>query len=394
MAVRISVVMANYNGAAYLAEALDSVVQQEFDDYEFIIVDDASTDDSCDIIADYHCRFPEKIRTIFQETNGGQGAAFNAGFARAQGELISLIDSDDVWFPNKLSRVAHSFGDPERVALHQHNLYYLKDGQVTDEAFREILAVGDYFAYSKRRKQIPQFAPSTGLTFSRRALEQVLPIPEQFRVCADGYLTRTAFCFGEVVATNAFLGAYRVHGANQTCQNPQFNSMNYINNLLIPTLNDFYRQKGIDLEFPASVYSIEAIRQLLGSFELNAGDRVLLIRCAPLDIVSQLLRELLEVHLGIFVDVLTQEEFASHFTSERVRPIIINDGPMSYESLGNETHAAIQANEYALGIVPYNTDHGGFYANVHALLDRFTTSRRFVGIGADGSLHTMWWLEE
>ena len=396
MAVRFSVVLANYNGAAYLADAIDSVLHQEYDNYEFIIVDDASTDASREIIADYQGQFPERIKTVFQKSNGGQGPAFNAGFAVAQGELISLIDSDDVWFPEKLATVDRTFGDPGRVAVHQHNLHYLKNGKVTDEAFREILTVGDYFSFCRRRRQLPQFAPSAGLTFSRRALEQVLPIPDAFRICADGYLTRTAFCFGEVASINDFLAAYRVHGKNSTFQNPQFNSVNYINNLLVPTLNAFYRERGIDLKFPASVYSIEAIRQLLGSFELKAGERVLLIRCAPLDIVSQLLSELLEVHPAISIDILTQKEFAAHFQGDRqggrVRPLVINDGPMSYENLGEEAVRTTQENDYALGIVPYNTDHGGFYANVHAMLGHFTTCRRFVGIGADGSLHQMWWL--
>ena len=76
----------------------------------------------------------------------GQGEGFNRGVAIARGRLISLIDSDDLWFPQKLATVVRDFGDGNTVALHQHNLQLLRQGRVTEEPFRATLAVGDGYA--------------------------------------------------------------------------------------------------------------------------------------------------------------------------------------------------------------------------------------------------------
>ena len=78
---------------------------------------------------------------------------------------------------------------------------------------------------------------------------------------------------------------------------------------------------------------------------------------------------------------------------KRIRPILVDEGPMSPESLGEEVLDKIRSRKYAMGIVPYNTDHGGFYGNIHALLKHLADCR-FIGIGTDGSLHEMWWLAE
>jgi len=93
----VSVVIPVYNAEPFLREALDSVLAQDYEPFEVIVVDDGSTDGSGTIARSY----PE-VRYLRQE-NQGPAVARNAGIAAAQGEFLAFFDADDVMLPNKLS---------------------------------------------------------------------------------------------------------------------------------------------------------------------------------------------------------------------------------------------------------------------------------------------------
>ncbi len=87
----VSIIINNYNYARYLATAIDSALAQTWHPLEVIVVDDGSTDDSWAVIE----RYGERVHAI-RQANGGQGAAYNAGFAASRGEWVIFLDSDDV----------------------------------------------------------------------------------------------------------------------------------------------------------------------------------------------------------------------------------------------------------------------------------------------------------
>ena len=89
----ITVIIGNYNYAHFLEQAIRSVLDQTYENVQLIVVDDGSTDHSRDIIHS----FGDAVQAIFQE-NAGQGAAFNAGLALAQGDIICFLDSDDFYY--------------------------------------------------------------------------------------------------------------------------------------------------------------------------------------------------------------------------------------------------------------------------------------------------------
>ncbi len=95
---RVSVVIPVYNGAAYLAQAIDSVLSQRHADLEVIVIDDGSEDDSAEIAF----RFGASVRCIGQP-HGGAGAARNAGVAVSTGAFLAFLDADDLWTPGKLA---------------------------------------------------------------------------------------------------------------------------------------------------------------------------------------------------------------------------------------------------------------------------------------------------
>jgi len=95
----VSVVIPTYNCARYLPEAIDSVLAQTYRDFEIIVVDDGSTDNTAEVLA----RYGDTI-CVIRQTNQGRSAARNAGILAARGEYIAFLDADDVWLPHKLER--------------------------------------------------------------------------------------------------------------------------------------------------------------------------------------------------------------------------------------------------------------------------------------------------
>lgn len=101
-----SIVVPVYNVADYLPKCMDSLLGQDFDDFEIILVDDGATDGKCPALCDqYAAKFPERVRTIHQ-ANGGLGAARNTGLEAAKGEYLFFVDSDDSIAPEALSVLA------------------------------------------------------------------------------------------------------------------------------------------------------------------------------------------------------------------------------------------------------------------------------------------------
>lgn len=106
----VSVIMPVYNGRAYLRDAVDSVLAQSYRDFELIAIDDGSTDDSPQILAEYGDRI-----VLVQDGRGGSAAiARNKGLRVARGRFVAFIDQDDLWLPEKLARqVAFMDAHPE-----------------------------------------------------------------------------------------------------------------------------------------------------------------------------------------------------------------------------------------------------------------------------------------
>src|SRR5689334_2160139 len=102
----VSVVIPTYNRAELVGEAIDSVLGQSRPPLEVIVVDDGSTDDTADVVGRYGARV-----VYLRQPNCGPATARNVGVARARGDLIALLDSDDRWLPRKLELQVPLFAD-------------------------------------------------------------------------------------------------------------------------------------------------------------------------------------------------------------------------------------------------------------------------------------------
>ena len=99
MAVQVTVLMSVYNSAAYLREAVESMLAQTFINFEFLIINDASTDQSVSILEDYT---DDRIRLVHNKNNLGLAHSLNKGLMLAQGKYVARMDADDVSLPNRL----------------------------------------------------------------------------------------------------------------------------------------------------------------------------------------------------------------------------------------------------------------------------------------------------
>src|ERR1044072_1794023 len=105
----VSVIIPTYNSARFLAESIQSVLGQSFRDFELIVIDDGSTDNTEAVVA----AFPEALRYV-KKANGGPAAARNFGIREARGDFIAFLDADDFWMSDKLAlQVAHFNDHPE-----------------------------------------------------------------------------------------------------------------------------------------------------------------------------------------------------------------------------------------------------------------------------------------
>ena len=112
---KVSVIIATYNRAGLLPRAVNSVLNQTLEEYEIIIVDDASSDDTQQVIAGFN---DHRIRSVRHEVNRGQSVATNTGIARARGEYVTLLDDDDEWPTDRLRRMVAVLDDaPPNVGL-------------------------------------------------------------------------------------------------------------------------------------------------------------------------------------------------------------------------------------------------------------------------------------
>jgi glycosyltransferase involved in cell wall biosynthesis len=205
-----TVLIDTFNYGHYVEEAVSSVLAQDFpmDEREILVVDDGSTDDTAVRLR----RFGKAIRYL-RKPNGGQASAFNYGFAHAQGEVVALLDADDVWVPEKLGCIQEAFKQNPHAGMVYHRLHWWNGSdEVNDD--RYFVDVSGRVPDSRRSLLKYPMASTSCLAFRRAALERLLPVPETLRSQADAYLTALVIFVAPVVAVGAHLGKYRLHGAN------------------------------------------------------------------------------------------------------------------------------------------------------------------------------------
>lgn len=213
----VSIIINNYNYGCFLEDAIDSALNQTYPHVEVILVDDGSTDNSREIIASYG----DRIIPVLKE-NGGQASAFNAGFAACRGDIIFFLDSDDVFYPNKVKEISEVLttkmvNNPCVMVYHLLECVDKNGASLGRRIPKSLYNVpANLYQYACQYKFFPYAAaPTSGIAMSRELAMHIFPIPEKgVRTSADEFIVRPAFLLGEVYGIDCVLSEYRLHGEN------------------------------------------------------------------------------------------------------------------------------------------------------------------------------------
>ena len=212
----VSILISNYNYGAYLSDAIESALHQTYDKLEVVICDDGSTDGSPRILERYRS-LDRRISVVYQ-ANGGQSLALNAAFHKSTGNIICLLDADDIFMPNKVAQVVHSFATAPHSGLAVNAMLIV-------DAAREPLGEIPFLhqlpsgwqgpsLYLSAPHYLAAIPPSSGLSLHRSVAEAIFPLPSDLRANSDGVIQVLAPMMTPIVALRTPLSEYRIHGHN------------------------------------------------------------------------------------------------------------------------------------------------------------------------------------
>ncbi|MBE9109961.1 glycosyltransferase family 2 protein [Nodosilinea sp. LEGE 07298] len=218
----VSILINNYNYENFLSNAIDSALNQTYQNIEVVVVDDGSTDKSCQVINQYG----DQIVSVFKK-NGGQASALNAGFDASKGEIICLLDADDIFLPEKVSQIVALFQSDSEVDWVFTESAPVETSEILPGKLEDLFAsirsqpsaedLGKInFRKNILRGQLPNFTPSTSnLCFSRKLLSKLFPLPEikglSGMAITDLYIKLPAVGLSAGYVTKENLGIYRFH---------------------------------------------------------------------------------------------------------------------------------------------------------------------------------------
>lgn len=207
----VSVALCTYNGAAYLEQQLASIVVQSYKNIEIIIVDDGSSDNTVSIVK----RFQEQDARIKLYCNA-RNLGFNANFSKAlslcSGAFISISDQDDVWMPEKISKMVSWIG--ENLLIYHNSALVDADG---NQLGKSRLTTHRFVSgFCSKKLLLNNCMSGHACLFRRELLGMVPPWPANFYY--DWWLAYTAACTGRINFTAEELVFYRIHGRSITQQ--------------------------------------------------------------------------------------------------------------------------------------------------------------------------------
>ena len=242
----VSIIINNYNYDRFLAEAINSALNQTYRKIEVIVVDDGSIDNSHKIIASYGSRIIPVLKS-----NAGQASSFNEGIKVSQGKIISFLDSDDLFHPDKVEKIVDFFiqkdlidsstiffnsfkainekglsvddvtpskvySDWSKLAKIRGDHYVGGDHYFFNGEINKVCTPEQVYDFASKYRYIPYIGmPSSSTSMSHTLAHRVFPLPiNSYRTCADNIMVKAASLLGSTYSTDLALTQYRLHGNN------------------------------------------------------------------------------------------------------------------------------------------------------------------------------------
>lgn len=208
----VSVAMINRDYGRYIADAIDSALQQEPPPSEVVVVDDGSTDDSGEVLA----RYGSRVRTIATGPRG-KGAATNAAVAACSGDVVAFLDSDDLMLPGRLVALSRAYAENPAAGWVWHRMGHVERDTMSPAPSGTLVGYTtgrhDHRA-AVARGRLPITTPATSaLSWRRTFLSSLLPMAPGLRT-QDNYLKLLSMGLSPGVVLDEVLSLQGLHGAN------------------------------------------------------------------------------------------------------------------------------------------------------------------------------------
>jgi len=212
-----SVIMPSYNYEQFIEEAISSVLNQSYPNWELIICDDGSTDDSREIIRRFAGE--EERVSLIEQANSGVSTALNTAYAACNGEIVCILDADDVLHHDKMKDVVRRCQESPQAGFIIHTMRVIDNAGNTlyqlprSGQFEEGWLADDVVRRGGRWRSMP----ASALCFRRTVADLLFPLPvDSLASMADAYLYMLAPLLTEVAFIDKPLADYRLHGSNMT----------------------------------------------------------------------------------------------------------------------------------------------------------------------------------
>lgn len=209
MSTKISIITPSFNQSRFLEESILSVLNQNYSNLEYLLIDGFSTDRSIEIIKKYQ----EKIKFWVSEKDNGQSQAINKGFKKATGEIIAWLNSDDILLPNTLHAVEDFFLKNPTVDLVYGDVINFDEYGIETYYHVKEFELCDFIS----RNSIHQ--PS--VFFKKKLLDKVGLLDETLNYCMDYDLWMRIFLNYNTFKVNIPLAKFRIHTRSKTSSNPK-----------------------------------------------------------------------------------------------------------------------------------------------------------------------------
>jgi len=216
----VSVLITCFNYGAYVGQAIESALEQTYPPAEIIVSDDASEDNSCEVVESYISRgLPIRL---LRNPHGGMAANLNAAYRHCFGDVICLLDADDTFLPGKVEAVVNAFREHPQAgfAIHRASLV---DNQKRARGIYPLLSAlpsGDCAQITYDNCGILMgLPPTTNLALRREVADRIFPIPVEYIGYAEQMFHRLAPLMTKICAVDAPLAHWRLHGQNDQNSN-------------------------------------------------------------------------------------------------------------------------------------------------------------------------------
>ncbi|HCT64584.1 MAG TPA: glycosyltransferase family 2 protein [Lachnospiraceae bacterium] len=216
----ISILLASYNGEKYIAQQIESVINQTYGDFILYINDDCSTDKTYEIIKDFEAKYPEKIKVTRNEKNSGNAKYnFMKMMLKHKDDYIMLCDQDDVWLESKVEITYNKIRQMEnKYGIHTPILVHT-DLKIVDEHLATISeslisTVNSDYSKTKLKNEIVQNTLTGCTAMYNRRLADLIKAEPSFMVMHDWWIMLIASAFGKIDYVDKATILYRQHREN------------------------------------------------------------------------------------------------------------------------------------------------------------------------------------